>query len=315
MTSPLTGSSESIVGSWQPDPFGRYQHRWYDGRMWTDAVATNGAQTTDPAGNSYPAPQAAAPTLPTPAALAPQYSHQSPYLASGYQQLGGPIPTPRRKGGHKVVKGTLLIVGVLFVALAAISIIDPSTDEDPAAAASAMNVVPMLLGPDATHHERSVDVSMLGDEWPLTVPSGTVVCESVPSPIAKLHVFFVDPAGAVYAVNGTARGDIGARGWLDFESIWSDSPTGYGLKVDIGPLIQVGLDICEPAAITDGPLPADLLAASAQVVWASTSPEDRAAMCEGWKLFPDVARESFIGAAEGNDQYWPHMEQLLRNDC
>ena len=38
------------AGAWHPDPTGRHQHRWYDGAAWTDQVADNGANSTDPIG-------------------------------------------------------------------------------------------------------------------------------------------------------------------------------------------------------------------------------------------------------------------------
>ena len=40
-------SSPSQAG-WQPDPTGRYQYRYWDGRAWTDHVATDGQSGTDP---------------------------------------------------------------------------------------------------------------------------------------------------------------------------------------------------------------------------------------------------------------------------
>lgn len=33
---------------WYPDPFGRYQYRYWDGSQWTDGVATHGQQGVDP---------------------------------------------------------------------------------------------------------------------------------------------------------------------------------------------------------------------------------------------------------------------------
>ena len=32
---------------WYPDPAGRFEHRWWDGRAWTEHVATAGQQSTD----------------------------------------------------------------------------------------------------------------------------------------------------------------------------------------------------------------------------------------------------------------------------
>jgi uncharacterized protein YxjI len=33
---------------WYPDPTGTFHHRWWDGQKWTDAVASNGQQSTSP---------------------------------------------------------------------------------------------------------------------------------------------------------------------------------------------------------------------------------------------------------------------------
>jgi Protein of unknown function (DUF2510) len=33
---------------WAPDPFGRHEHRWWDGTAWTEHVANRGERTTDP---------------------------------------------------------------------------------------------------------------------------------------------------------------------------------------------------------------------------------------------------------------------------
>ena len=34
--------------NWYPDPYGRYQFRWFDGARWTDNVSSNGQQGVDP---------------------------------------------------------------------------------------------------------------------------------------------------------------------------------------------------------------------------------------------------------------------------
>lgn len=45
-----------LEGSWQPDPFGRHEYRWYDGRTWTDQVSDQGVVATDPPVPAAPAP-------------------------------------------------------------------------------------------------------------------------------------------------------------------------------------------------------------------------------------------------------------------
>lgn len=42
---------------WAPDPWGRYQHRYWDGARWTDHVATYGQPTIDPVPSTPPAPR------------------------------------------------------------------------------------------------------------------------------------------------------------------------------------------------------------------------------------------------------------------
>ncbi|MEZ5322106.1 MAG: phospholipid scramblase-related protein [Microthrixaceae bacterium] len=34
--------------NWYPDPWGRHEHRWFDGAQWTDQVSSHGRQSTDP---------------------------------------------------------------------------------------------------------------------------------------------------------------------------------------------------------------------------------------------------------------------------
>ena len=45
------------AGSWQPDPEGRFDYRWWDGRNWTDQVSHQGRSGTAPLGGGAPAGQ------------------------------------------------------------------------------------------------------------------------------------------------------------------------------------------------------------------------------------------------------------------
>lgn len=49
--------------SWQVDPTGRHEHRYWDGEQWSDTVSDGGSTSVDPYGQ---APVAAAPTPPAP---------------------------------------------------------------------------------------------------------------------------------------------------------------------------------------------------------------------------------------------------------
>ena len=52
----MTGSGP---GSWQPDPEGRFEYRWFDGQRWTDQVSHRGQVSRAPMG--APPPQAGPP--------------------------------------------------------------------------------------------------------------------------------------------------------------------------------------------------------------------------------------------------------------
>ena len=44
------GATGGPSASWQQDPFGRHDQRWWDGTAWTDKVRTDGAAGIDPPG-------------------------------------------------------------------------------------------------------------------------------------------------------------------------------------------------------------------------------------------------------------------------
>lgn len=75
-----------------------------------------------------------------------------------------------------------------------------------------------------------------GKRWPFTVKSGTLSCVSVSSVIFKAN-------GRVYGVNGTAL----THGYPRINPIWRLDPAypkSYGLRVNIGPIIERGLKLC-----------------------------------------------------------------------
>jgi hypothetical protein len=73
-------------------------------------------------------------------------------------------------------------------------------------------------------------------EWPFTVPRGILGCQQPPFPGAV--TFNVD--GTLYGVNGQA-----SEKYEDIKAIWR--PAAEGLRVDIGPMIERGLKLCEEA--------------------------------------------------------------------
>ncbi len=87
------------VSSWEPDPTGRHQYRWWDGEQWTDQVADDGIQSVDPVSASEtnlshemvsPVSQ---PSSPMPGELGDQFTPDSPdpflMLSSRGKRFGG----------------------------------------------------------------------------------------------------------------------------------------------------------------------------------------------------------------------------------
>lgn len=84
---------------------------------------------------------------------------------------------------------------------------------------------------------RMVSAADLSGSWPLTVGSGTLRCDGSGG---TGEVTF-EGDGKVYAVNGLAK----QSGLPEIDAIWKDDPDAPGLKLDIGELLQAGLDLCE----------------------------------------------------------------------
>ncbi|MCH9641716.1 MAG: AIM24 family protein [Actinomycetia bacterium] len=70
-------------GSWQPDPEGRYEYRWFDGNQWTDQVSQQGQVGRAPLGGA-PAQQASPPRQPQ-----PQPSQAQPVPGGGGDGFAG----------------------------------------------------------------------------------------------------------------------------------------------------------------------------------------------------------------------------------
>ena len=74
------------------------------------------------------------------------------------------------------------------------------------------------------------------DVWPLTVSSGIVRCEESGA------VTFQPTGGDVrYAINEAAQG---LTELPELFTIWKRDPENNGLRVDISPVVEPGLDLC-----------------------------------------------------------------------
>jgi uncharacterized protein DUF2511 len=80
----------------------------------------------------------------------------------------------------------------------------------------------------------SVSRSDLGDQWPLTIESGTLHCETAG---AARFVTIEDAKGTVYAINGTARGSGRFKDG-------NDILLAGKLPLHMQPLVDRGLTLC-----------------------------------------------------------------------
>ena len=87
----------------------------------------------------------------------------------------------------------------------------------------------------STPNTTEISAEQFGDQWPLTVPKGTLSCE------APTHIIFTTQEGQKYGVNGTAS--------IDYPSILKITKDaenlGVKFKMSTNLLIEEGMKLCE----------------------------------------------------------------------
>jgi hypothetical protein len=173
------------TGSWQPDPHGRHQYRYWDGTSWTDQVADDGVTAVDPPdpGGAPPPSEGSAdapadtpadatpgePTPPAPADPTTTSSWGAPPTDPGAttsMPLGAPVGDPAapadapKKGSGN--KPALIIGGILLLALlgaGAWLIFGGSDDDD-----LRDELIADMMDEGASREEAECVVDALGDE-------------------------------------------------------------------------------------------------------------------------------------------------------
>ena len=78
-----------------------------------------------------------------------------------------------------------------------------------------------------------------GDRWPLTIPEVQIEC------LFGSAVVVTDRStGQRYAVNGTALSQLERLNAVRVDAVWKPDPDLPGLKVNISPLLDAGLRLC-----------------------------------------------------------------------
>jgi hypothetical protein len=122
-----------VPPGWFPDPYGRYEQRWWSGADWTANVATGGAQAIDPMGNSPVVPFATPATARSAEAAAastagirfldrmghPALERSTPSLRTSVAGVGGAVvaaATLATVAGDEPDRTVMTIVAVALVA-------------------------------------------------------------------------------------------------------------------------------------------------------------------------------------------------------
>jgi uncharacterized protein YxjI len=102
--------SQQVPANWYPDPFSRFEHRYWDGRRWTEHVGSAGRQAVDLPAVSAPTPPVAAKSIASTAApeVTPAARPASKKVQRQVQRLG--VGSGAEAGG-----GTLFTEPVLVV--------------------------------------------------------------------------------------------------------------------------------------------------------------------------------------------------------
>ena len=90
--------TEQAPANWYPDPFGRHEHRYWDGAQWTHHVASRGAGSIDP-----------------PVMTAPGTNSPAPAAARGDKRVKRDVQTTGIVAGARPSGGSLLTEPVLVV--------------------------------------------------------------------------------------------------------------------------------------------------------------------------------------------------------
>lgn len=142
---------------------------------------------------------------------------------------------PQKLGGN---------AGYVVVSFPGVAVGKPQDGTCAEYAPTAATAQPTVEIPVAVANDPGLLVNTdFGDKWPLTVPYVTAHCQALTVDGRHLKAVFVDaPGGKTYALNGTAKDHSSHP---DIDPIWAPHPDVSGLKVDISPVIDAALALCD----------------------------------------------------------------------
>jgi hypothetical protein len=88
--------------------------------------------------------------------------------------------------------------------------------------------------------KKNISESTFKGKWPFSVSEGVLECRKLNLATGrKLPMVLFHANGKIYGVNGTA-----STRFEPIDKIWLDNPDIPGTKINIGPMIQEGLKLC-----------------------------------------------------------------------
>lgn len=138
------------VSSWEPDPTGRHQYRWFDGEEWTDQVSDDGIQKVDrlasaerfePPGQASGTPP---PPPPTEAAGDPaDASNRKTVTVAGIQRS---LASPLSRLGARLIDTVIYVIVVVIAAIVLVVGFDVDSDDSGVAFVLAITGLGALVG-------------------------------------------------------------------------------------------------------------------------------------------------------------------------
>ena len=88
--------------------------------------------------------------------------------------------------------------------------------------------------------KKNISEPTFKGKWPFSVNEGVLECREFNlSSDRKLPMVLFHANGKIYGVNGTA-----STRFESIDEIWLDNPDIPGTKINVGPIIQEGLKLC-----------------------------------------------------------------------
>lgn len=234
--------------SWQPDPSGRHETRWWDGQRWTDHVSDHGLSSTDPlvartppadaqpptmAQSSMDQPTMAQPTMAQPTMAQPATMAQSamaqpatmvqPAVAESMyeQQQWADAPAPNRVpwiiGG--VVAAALIVIGAIVV----LSDGDTSTT-------TTSSTIPASTLVDTTLAEETTTSTAPPTTLPPVIATGALLVGVLPADadVPADWVRSAEPNPAPESLSGPGIGYCGSTNSVGRAQLAGSSAQAYG---------------------------------------------------------------------------------------